>query len=122
MDTGLLGLVLLDCKSAQLENLVAIELIRRYGTENVYFFENNVEIDFYVPSEKLAIQVSMQVLDNIDTKERETRAFVKLNNFIPDSKCILITNSEEAPLNCDGIEIDVVPVWKGLLEGEGKRK
>ena len=122
MDTGLLGLVLLDCKSAQLENLVAIELIRRYGTENVYFFENNVEIDFYVPSEKLAIQVSMQVLDNIDTKERKTRAFVKLNNFIPDSKCILITNSEEATLNCDGIEIDVVPVWKWLLEGEGKRK
>ena len=57
-----------------------------------------------------------------DNKERETRAFVKLNNFIPDSKCILITNSEEATLNCDGIEIDVVPVWKWLLEGEGKRK
>ena len=116
MDTGLLGLVLLDCKSAQLENLVAIELIRRYGTENVYFFENNVEIDFYVPSEKLAIQVSMQVLDNMDTKERETRAFVKLNNFILDSKCIIITNSEEAALNCEGIDIDVVPIWKWLLE------
>lgn len=52
MDTGLLGLMLLDCKSAQLENLVAIELIRRYGVENVYFFENNVEIDFYVPVRK----------------------------------------------------------------------
>lgn len=116
MDTGLLGLVLLDCKSAQLENLVAIELIRRYGTENVYFFENNVEIDFFVPSEKLAIQVSMQVLDNMDTKERETRAFVKLNNFIPDSKCILITNSEEATLKCEGIDIDVVPIWKWLLD------
>ena len=116
MDTGLLGLVLLDCKSAQLENLVAIELIRRYGTENVYFFENNVEIDFYVPSEKLAIQVSMQVLDNMDTKELETRAFVKLNNFILDSKCIIITNSEEAALNCEGIDIDVVPIWKWLLE------
>ncbi|MFR4137598.1 MAG: ATP-binding protein [Anaerobutyricum hallii] len=116
MDTGLLGLVLLDCKSAQLENLVAIELIRRYGTENVYFFENNVEIDFYVPSEKLAIQVSMQVLDNMDTKERETRAFVKLNNYILDSKCIIITNSEEAALNCEGIDIDVVPIWKWLLE------
>ena len=116
MDTGLLGLVLLDCKSAQLENLVAIELIRRYGTENVYFFENNVEIDFFVPSEKLAIQVSMQVLDNMDTKERETRAFVKLNNFIPDSKCILVTNSEEATLKCEGIDIDVVPIWKWLLD------
>lgn len=115
MDTGLLGLMLLDCKSAQLENLVAIELVRRYGTDNVYFFENNIEIDFYIPSENLAIQVSMQVLDNIDTKERETRAFVKLNHFIPDSKCLLITNSEEDTLDCEGIHIDVVPVWKWLL-------
>ena len=116
MDTGLLGLMLLDCKSAQLENLVAIELIRRYGVENVFFFENNVEIDFYVPSEKLAIQVCMQVLDNMDTKERETRAFAKLNNFIPDSRCILITNSEENTLECDGIKVEVIPIWKWLLE------
>ena len=115
MDTGLLGLMLLDCKSAQLENLVAIELIRRYGVENVYFFENNIEIDFYIPSENLAIQVSMQVLDNIDTRERETRAFVKLNNFIPDSKCILITNSEETILDCEDIRIEVTPIWKWLL-------
>ena len=116
MDTGLLGLMLLDCKSAQLENLVAIELIRRYGTENIFYFENNVEIDFYVPSEKLAIQVSMQILDDIDTPERETRAFVKLRNFIPDSKCVIITNSEETSLTCDGIPISVIPAWKWLLE------
>ena len=115
MDTGLLGLMLLDSKSAQLENLVAIELIRRYGVENVFFFENNVEIDFYLPSERLAIQVSLQVLDDIDTKERETRAFAKLNNFIPGSKCILITNSEETNLEYDGIDIEVIPIWKWLL-------
>lgn len=115
MDTGLLGLMLLDSKSAQLENLVAIELIRRYGVENVFFFENNVEIDFYIPSERLAVQVSLQVLDDIDTKERETRAFAKLNNFIPGSKCILITNSEETNLEYDGIDIEVIPIWKWLL-------
>lgn len=115
MDTGLLGLMLLDSKSAQLENLVAIELIRRYGVENVFFFENNVEIDFYIPSENLAIQVSLQVLDDIDTKERETRAFAKLNNFIPGSKCILITNSEETKLEYGGIDIEVIPIWKWLL-------
>lgn len=115
MDTGLLGLMLLDSKSAQLENLVAIELIRRYGVENVFFFEKNVEIDFYIPSENLAIQVSLQVLDDIDTKERETRAFAKLNNFIPGSKCILITNSEETDLEYDGINIEVIPIWKWLL-------
>lgn len=116
MDTGLLGLMLLDCKTAQLENLVAVELIRRYGFENVYFFENNIEVDFYVPSENLAIQVSMQVLEDVDTLERETRAFVKLNQFIPDIKCLLITNSEETTLKCDDIEIDMIPAWKWLLD------
>ena len=116
MDTGLLGLMLLDCKTAQLENLVAVELIRRYGFENVYFFENNIKVDFYVPSENLAIQVSMQVLEDVDTLERETKAFVKLNQFIPDTKCLLVTNSEETKLNCDGIKIDVVPAWKWLLD------
>ncbi|WP_270742593.1 ATP-binding protein [Holdemanella biformis] len=116
MDIGLLGLMLLDCKTAQLENLVAVELIRRYGFENVYFFENNIEVDFYVPSENLAIQVSMQVLEDVDTLERETKAFVKLNQFIPDTKCLLVTNSEETKLNCDGIKIDVVPAWKWLLD------
>ena len=116
MDTGLLGLMLLDCRTAQLENLVAVELIRRYGFENVCFFENNIEVDFYVPSENLAIQVSMQVLEDVDTLERETKAFVKLNQFIPDTKCLLVTNSEETKLNCDGIKIDVVPAWKWLLD------
>ena len=116
MDTGLLVLMLLDCKTTQLENLVAVELIRRYGFENVYFFENNIEVDFYVPSENLAIQVSMQVLEDVDTLERETKAFVKLNQFIPDTKCLLVTNSEETKLNCDGIKIDVVPAWKWLLD------
>lgn len=116
MDTGLLGLMLLDCKTAQLENLVAVELIRRYGFDNVYFFENNIEVDFYVPSENLAIQVSMQVLENVDTLERETRAFVKLNDFIPNTKCLLITNSEETTLKCDDIEIDMIPAWKWLLD------
>lgn len=116
MDTGLLGLMLLDCKTAQLENLVAVELIRRYGFENVYFFENNIEVDFYVPSENLAIQVSMQVLDDVDTLERETKVFVKLNQFIPDTKCLLITNSEETTLKCDDIEIDMIPAWKWLFD------
>ena len=118
MDTGLIGLMLLDCKSAQLENLVAIELIRRYGIENVFYFENNVEIDFYVPSATLAIQVSLNILDDMDTRERETRAFVKLQKFIPDSKCLIITNSEEATLECDDISISVVPAWKWLLSAQ----
>lgn len=116
MDTGLAGLMLLDCRSAQLENLVAIELIRRYGPENVFYFENNVEIDFYVPDAKLAIQVCMRFLEDLDTRERETRAFVKLQKFIPESKCLIVTNSEEASLEFEGMTISVLPAWKWLLE------
>ena len=116
MDTGLLGLFLIDGKTAQLENLVAIELIRRYGDENVFYFEKNVEIDFYIPDEKLAIQVSYSILDNIDTMDREVNAFKKLYNYIPDTKCMIITNSEESEFDVDGIKIPVVPVWKWLLD------
>lgn len=39
-----MGLMLPDCKSAQLKNPVALEPIRRYGLENVFYFENNVKI------------------------------------------------------------------------------
>ena len=99
-----------------MRDLVALELIRRYGPENVFYFENNVENDFYVPADKLAIQVSMQILDDMDTREHETRAFVKLRNFIPESRCLIITGSEEASLECNGIPISVVPAWKWLLD------
>lgn len=116
MDTGLPGLMLLDCKSAQLENLVAIELVRRYGMENVFFYESNAEVDFYIPSENLAIQVCMQLLDNLDTRERETRALVRLGKYVHGPECIIITSSEEASLDCDGIQIAVIPAWKWLLD------
>lgn len=116
MDTGLLGLLLMDSDTARLENLVAIELARRYGSGNVFYFENNVEIDFYIPAANLAVQVSYSVLDNMDTRERELGAFVKVRNFISEAKCLIISNSEEAELECDGIKVNVVPIWKWLLE------
>ncbi len=116
MDSGLLGLLIMDSDTAQLENLVAIELIRRYGTENVYYFESNVEIDFYVPEKKLAVQVSYSVLDDMDTKERELRAFEKFRNFIPDVEFLLITNSEEADIQYNEFCVSVIPAWKWLLQ------
>lgn len=116
MDTGLLGLLLMDSDTAQLENLVAIELIRRYGTDDVYYFESNVEVDFYVPEEKLAIQVSYSILDDLSTKERELNAFDKLRNYIPDVSFLVVTNSEEADIEYNGLHINVVPMWKWLLK------
>ena len=118
-------MLLLGRKSAPVESMIPVpapikKIYNRffvlYCSHYSFFFESNVEIDFYVPDVKLAIQVSLQVLDDIDTRERETRAFIKLHNFIPESKCLIITNSEEASLECDGIPISVIPAWKWLLE------
>ena len=67
----------------------------------IFGIEPNDHVLYLDVKQYLAIQVSIQVLDNIDTRERETRAFVKLNNFIPNAKCIIITNSEEAVIDCD---------------------
>jgi predicted AAA+ superfamily ATPase len=116
MDTGLLGLFVLHAETAQLENLVAIELIRRYGVENVFYFERNVEIDFYIPGDDLAVQVSYSVLGDVDTEERELGAFEKLKKYMPEAKCILITNSEEAEIDYKTIHVSVIPAWKWMLE------
>ena len=119
MDTGLLGLLVMNSETAQLENLVAIELCRRYGTDNVYFFESNIEVDFYLPEQNLAIQVSYSILDEVTTRERELNALEKLRNYFPDANCLLITNSEETEIEYHGIRIDVIPAWKWLLKADG---
>ena len=122
MDTGLLGLLTMNAETAQLENLVAIELIRRYGENGVFYFESNIEVDFYIPEEGLAVQVCYGGLDDIETKERELRAFARFSNHIPGAKCILITNSEETSLEYEGLRVSAVPAWKWLLEGKKEKK
>ena len=116
MDTGFLGPFLPNCDTVQLENLVAIELIRRYGKENIYYFEMNIKIDFYVPSDQLAIQVSWNMWENDDTRSREVGAFVKLHLSFPDARCLVLTNSEQAELQVDGMQVSVVPAWEWLLQ------
>ena len=55
-------------------NIVALQLFRMYGNdrenERIFFYNNNIEVDFYVPEEELAIQVSWSIQD-ADTRTRE---------------------------------------------------
>lgn len=116
MDTGILGLLLMNCETAQLENLVAIELLRRYGEDKFFYFERNIEIDFYVPEEDLAIQVCYNLFGSEDTKNRELQAFVKFRSHFPDAKCLVISNSEECEITVENVTVSVVPIWKWLVE------
>ena len=55
VDNGILNLFLPDPQTSLLENLVALQLRRLYG-DDVYFYHNGVEVDFYVPEIQLAVQ------------------------------------------------------------------
>ena len=117
-DNGLLNLFLYDGETKLLENLVAISLNRKYrGSEDepaVYYYNRNIEVDFCIPSEKLAIQVSYNISDTA-TREREVGALLKFTNAFPGYKGIIITNDSEEHIETETGTIEVVPVWKWLL-------
>ena len=111
IDNGLLNLFLMSPDTSLLENMVAVELCRRFGKENVFYLNAEREIDFIVPDERLAIQVSYSVREDA-TYSREVSPLVKYAKAHQDWRCLLITYDEE------GVEegIPVVPVWKWLTE------
>ena len=94
-----------------MENTVFIELLRR-GKEVNYALGNNWEVDFVLPDEETLIQVSYDV-SNPETMERELKALKKAKKLFHWKKAVLITWDEERKV--DGIEI--VPLWRFLLEG-----
>ena len=114
-DNGLLSLFLVDKKSALLENTVAVYLKRKYEDE-VYYFKSSqtgIDIDFYLPEQKTAIQVAYKLGD---AEERETRSLFHLAEKSKDiEKFIIVTNEEERIIEKNGIEIEVIPIHKFLL-------
>lgn len=119
IDTGILSLFLIDKDTMLLENLVALQLFRIYGhdmeNERVYFYHAGVEVDFYVPEDELAIQVSYSITDP-ETEKREKEPLEKLPNVHPCRRRIIITYDEEATLTDKHGRIEVIPCWKWLLE------
>lgn len=110
IDNGLLNLFLTNPETSLLENMVAVELCRRYGREHVFYLNADKEIDFLVPDVKLAVQVAYSIAGQT-TKDREIPPLVKYGKSHPDWQCILITYDEE--ITEEGIS--VIPIWKWLL-------
>lgn len=117
IDNGLLNLFLIGPVTSLLENLVAITLRKKYE-EELYFYHQNIEVDFYVPVEKLAVQVSYSLKEET-TRKREITALLKMAAVMEVDKLLIITNDEEEVITENGKEINVIPIWKWLLEFEG---
>ena len=114
IDNGLLHLFINNPDTALLENLCAINLYKRYG-KGVFYFNRNIEVDFYVPDEKLAFQASFRMSEEA-TLEREIKALVALHGLYETQRNLIITYEDEGIMERDGIKIEIIPVWKWLLD------
>lgn len=118
IDNGILGLFLIDKNAMLLENLVALQLFRIYGhdieNERVFFYLDNYEVDFYIPEDEFAIQVSYSLHDE-DTRKREIEALQKLPKRVPCQRRIILTYDEEEAVADQWGTIEIIPVWKWLL-------
>ena len=102
-----------------MENLCAITLNKKYNQDtelsHLYYYNRNVEVDFFVPEEGLAIQVSYSIEDT-DTRKREVSALVALNKIYPLKRAFVITYDEEETIETEELKIEAVPVWKWLIK------
>lgn len=116
VDNGIISLLALDIDTSLLENMVAMELIRRYGIdERVFFYNRNIEVDFYIPDEALAIQVSYNPHKTDETWQRESTALVKLCKVLDCQRLLILSYDTEETVEVNGKTIKVMPVWKWLI-------
>ena len=119
IDNGILNLFLVDKDTMLLENMVALQLFRMYGNdadnERVYFYNDNFEVDFYVPEDELAIQVCYSLRDE-ETLNREKGALTKLPKRLACRRRLILTFDEETTFTDAYGTIEVLPCWKWLLQ------
>lgn len=117
VDNGIISILAMDVDTSLLENMVAMELLRRYGLEEqVFFYNKNVEVDFYIPDAATAIQVSYNPKKSDETWERESTALIKLSKVLDCKRLIILTYELEENIELKGLNIEVIPVWKWLLD------
>ncbi len=114
IDNGILTLFLINPATILLENMVAVKLRQQYS-DQFYYVKTTYEVDFYIPSRKMLIQVCYN-MSKMDTEKREMTALLKINEVIKADFLTIITLDEERTENVKGSEINILPVWKWLLE------
>ena len=115
IDNGLLSLFLYNGETTLLENIVCIELCRRYGKDNVSYYNANHEIDFVVEEARLAIQVTYSMQED-ETRERELIPLAKFQSQHPDWTCLLVTNDNRDSYICDNQKLQAIPAYQWLLD------
>ena len=117
IDNGLLNIFLTDSETSLMENICAIALYHKsmISEDNkVYFYNKEVEMDFYIPSKKKGIQISYSVNDPA-TLEREIKALTTFHKLYGLNEAEIITYSEERTIETPNLTIHIRPLADWLL-------
>jgi predicted AAA+ superfamily ATPase len=79
-----------------------------------YFYNKNIEVDFYLPEQQTAIQACYSFSDP-DTRKCEINALLQISKNQQITKLLMITKDEEEIIAENAIQIEVLPVWKWLM-------
>jgi predicted AAA+ superfamily ATPase len=102
-----------DDYSKLYENVAFLHL-RRMSSE-VYYFKQNQEVDLYVSAEDTyLVNVSYNIKDP-KTLQREINALIEGMDYLKLDTSYLVTGQREETLKVDGKVIEVMPMWKWLL-------
>jgi len=119
VDTGLaqsVGFSFSENKGKLMENLVFLTLRRKYQTVYYYKTVQDLEVDFFVPSEQMLVQVA-QKFDLQETREREQKALVVAKSESKKAaKLILVNEGEKQEMEYEGAKIQVVPLYEWLFQ------
>lgn len=96
--------------------MAAIHLHRMYG-DNLFFYNKDIEVDFYIPDEKTGIQVCYNLIDN-NTLEREVKALLRLKKVLGLERMLIVSRDTSQTLNIGKDQIEVVPIWQWILEND----
>lgn len=106
-------------KGKFLENLVFLELRRKF--QEIYYYKttNNLEVDFLFKSGKNDLKL-IQVADNLDnekTRQRELNALEKAMDELKLKTALILTEDTEEEIVLKGKVLMVKPIYKWLLGG-----
>ena len=88
-----------------------------YG-DGLSFFKRNIEVDFYVPGEGLAVQACWSA-KNAATLAREVDALRKLDEYAHLKRLVVVTRGDRDTIRLgNGKTIEIVDAAGWLLEGE----
>lgn len=114
-DNGFLFLLGQNDRETLLENLVAVELMRRHtGKDSVFYVRDKAEMDFYLPGEEWTVQVCADFRETSEKTRCKIRALEKIARVLPVRRRT-VTLEEGRIVETASGSVEVVPAWKWLL-------